>query len=378
MFNLLERDLLQIIDCVKNKKVVVYGADICVRDVIQKLQCLDIEVSYCVDDKLDDVQVSLEVKDVFSLFLEKDDFYVLIAKENREDCAKILEGIGLKFYTDFNSINRAGFLMRFNESPLDVNLGYGMQMEKHGIKIYGNKEKAKNVIAILGGSTSDPCHYPWKSWGECLWELTKEEYAVVVGAVAGYDSSQEVIKLLRDIIPLKPDLIISYSGVNDTMYNQSYINNYQKYLFNVLEQLKPGDKWGICKKDGRVCYGVKNEITYAERWVSSQRIMHAIAGEFGISYKAFFQPTLYTKRRGIRDEELYYYSDSLDMKKRIKYTQQVRELIKENKFDYIEDATGWLDDYDGLFFDFAHVKEQGNRYIAEKVYRYIFGRREEE
>ena len=376
MFNVSELDLLQIISVAESKKIILYGSDRVTENIINKLKCLDVEVAYCVDDNLSDIQVSVEVKDIYSLVLEEDEFYVYIAKEDRGRCGEVLEGLGLEFYGDYNSIYRANMLYIFDEIPLDVNLGYGMQKEKEGIKIFGNIDTAKYVIAILGGSTSDPCAYTWKSWGECLWEYNKDEWAVIVAAVIGYSSSEEILKLLRDIIPFRPNLVISYSGVNDFFYDKAYINDYQNYLYGILNKSMSNDRWGGMRQKSVVCTGVRRELSTAERWLNNQRIMHAISVEFGIEYKCFFQPLLYTKYRGINDEKLFYYHDSAGMQRRIHYTQQIRELLEESPLEFIEDATGWLDDYDGLFFDYAHMKEQGNRYIAEKVYKCLFLQKE--
>ena len=373
-------DIWRIMQSVHNRKVILYGTGVYANDVVQKLRCLDIDVAYCVDDDLSNVQVSIEVKDVYSLMFEKEDFYVFIAKKDRKRCAQILNEIGLEFYRDFNSIINAKAMQQFvNESLLDVNLGYTMPFQGtdgQGIKIFGDINKAKYIIAILGGSTSDASIYPWKSWGEYLWEYDKDDWAIVVGAVAGYSSSEEVIKLIRDIIPLKPDLIISYSGVNDPNYRYPYVNGYQSFLFNKLKLLRLKDAYGNHSKMGdKICYGIQNGMTYAERWVHNQRIMHSIAEEFGIQYKAFFQPALYTKCRREKDEMMLDYMDDRGFN-RTEYVQQVKKQIKEQELDFIVDATDWLDAYDGLFYDWFHVENLGNKYIAEKMYQYLFKARE--
>ncbi len=382
MFYITGNDLWRILKSVQDKKLILYGTGVYANEVIKKLQCLDIEVAYCVDDDFSNIEVSIEIRDVYSLLLEKEDFYVFIAKKDRKKCAVMLQEIGLKFYQDFNSIVNARAMHPFiDEFLLDVHLGYTLPFQEtvgKGVKIYGDINTAKYTIAILGGSTSDPCNYPWKSWGELLWEYHKKDWAVVVGAVAGYSSSEEVIKLIRDIIPIRPNLIISYSGVNDPLYQYPYVNNYQRFLYNKLCRLKVKDAYGASTIGEQVCYGVTSEISYAERWINNQRIMHSIAKEFDIEYKAFFQPTLYTKCRGESDEEVFLYAEHVGLSDRILYTQQVIEYIKELDLDFIKDATCWLDDYDGLFYDCVHVEELGNKYIAEKIYKYFFERKDEE
>lgn len=370
-----ELDIWRIIKSTYDRKVVLYGVGCYAEETIQKLRCLDIEVAYCVDDEINSPVVSVEVKDVYSLLLETEPFYVLIAQKDRKQCALILEGLGLRFGKDYNSISSARVMVDMtDEFLLDTNFGYTLPLRKTkgtGVRVFGDVSSAKHVIAILGGSTSDPCVYPWKSWGECLWEYNPEELAVIVGAVAGYSSAQEVIKLIRDILPMHPNLIISYSGVNDLKDDFAYVNSYQKVLFEKLNKMKLKDLYGDSVIGSKVCYGVKSEAEYSERWITNQRMMHAIAQEFEISYIAFFQPALYTKRRGEKDEALWGHMRKSLVPEWEKYTQAVCCWIEKEKKDYVVDATHWLDEYDGLFYDRAHMEEQGNQYIAEKIYQYL-------
>lgn len=373
MFLVNEKDLLKIIESVTGKKVIVYGANDTAIDVIQKLRCIDIDVAYCVEDVFEDISVSLEVRDIYSLLLEKMPFFVIITKENREECAKVLDGLGLKFVYDYNSVFAAGNMYCFADMPLDVNLGFGMRGEAEGVKICGDLKNAKYKIAILGASTTAPVFYPWKSWGEFFWEYNKEEWAVIIGAAPAYNSSQEIIKLLRDIIVLQPDLIISYSGMCDSSFMEGYADRYTRYLYDELKKMKLKNRVGEPKTDYSVCYGVKDDCDNAEKWVNNQKIMHAIAKEFDIEYRAFFHAALYTKFRHEKDEEVYYYCNAYSMKKKMEYTKRVKDILAGQNLDFIEDATMWLDDYDGLFFDHFHLHEEGNRRVAEKVYQSIFG-----
>lgn len=54
---------------------------------------------------------------------------------------------------------------------------------------------------------------------------------VICGGVAGYRSSEELFKLIRDGFDFKPDIVLNYSGFND-LYLQEYpyINFYMKQI----------------------------------------------------------------------------------------------------------------------------------------------------
>ena len=337
---------------------------------------MDVSVAYCVDDDLSNIVVPTEVKDVYSLLLEEEPYYVLIAKENERSCAKILEGIGLEFYRDFNSVMRASILHPLEDALLlDATFGYTMPLKNtngQGIRVFGNIDKAEFVVAILGGSTSDPCFYPWKSWGELLWEYHPEKWAIIVGAVVGYTSSEEVVKLLRDILPLNPYLIINFSGTNEALRKKRYVTPYQEKLFQQIKMLRPKDVWCDNEMGDVVCLGVQGVISAAEGWIMNQRTIHAIAEEFGIKHRTYLQPSLYTKQRGLQDEEIFAYSEikysAYDI---LGFNEQVKNIVSERKLDFIVDATNWFDNEDGLVFDLVHTKERGNRLLAQKVYEDI-------
>ena len=77
-----------------------------------------------------------------------------------------------------------------------------------GFVAYTEKSRAqwqRPIIVILGGSTSDPVLYASKAdaWPQILSQKMREANqpgTVVNGGVGGYSSSQELLKLVRDVI----------------------------------------------------------------------------------------------------------------------------------------------------------------------------------
>lgn len=195
--------------------------------------------------------------------------------------------------------------------------------------------------------------------------------AVVIGAVAGYSSSQECIKMIRDILPRNPNIIISYSGDNESASFTPYVTGYQHELFASLD----------CDRKGGGIYNggmqgiVTGKLTFTmqadENWLRNQCIMHAVATGLGIRHVAFLQSNLVCKKRGAKDEEMFLYCGCENIEARWAYYDTLRSKIKG--VDYIIDATEWLDDADGVLFDHAHALEEGNRIIANRIYDVIFG-----
>jgi hypothetical protein len=79
------------------------------------------------------------------------------------------------------------------------------------------------IILTLGGSTTDGIRRG-HSWPEELSKLMTADGnsgTVVNGGTGGYSSNQELLKLIRDGLEFKPDIVISYSGINDMgKYNE--------------------------------------------------------------------------------------------------------------------------------------------------------------
>ena len=148
---------------------------------------------------------------------------------------------------------------------------------------------AKLKVMVLGGSTS--------TWPGCRWSqdlggiLTEKGWAVMVfnGGMAGYSSSQELTKLLRDAPALRPDIIVVLSGVNDVGFihvlpQTPLVHRYQltvsRYLLDHTDAYENFE------------LGVPSQQEPHEHWLRNTRIMRAIATELEISILTSLQPTM--------------------------------------------------------------------------------------
>lgn len=201
------------------------------------MRCFDISINRAVDyDGYIGEESSIKFVDKYELVYEEEPAALYCVMENGKSLAgRFIDELGFK---------RSRFIFNFNttignfEAFLDANMGYNAAESIHVLKT-GNGKELK--IGILGGSTSDIDLYGEKSWVEYLCDaLGKDKINATfyVGAEKGYCSSQELIKLCRDMILYKPDIIISYSGVNDNplMCNRrnTFITNYQEELFETI------------------------------------------------------------------------------------------------------------------------------------------------
>lgn len=182
-----------------------------------------------------------------------------------------------------------------------------------GFVIYGaqDEDSALRIVA-LGGSTTDPLTEG--NWPEQLEEILKAngvEAQVYNGGVAGYSSNQELLKLIRDVLPLKPDIVISLSGINDlgglhSVKGHPMVHPYQHKILKAIANRTEKPSWLLpnavaaarsltatpesTKID--VGYGPIVRTSPAKQWLLNQRLMHAVTEECGIKFLGILQPTM--------------------------------------------------------------------------------------
>lgn len=333
-------------------------------------------------------------KSIYSLLYydSPQSIFVFLDEISEEYLAKLkMLGIEKKkvyFWRSFDSFHEEG--TAYLIQSLDVNLGYTYKSSspnsEYGFMKYefdtGESEPVR--ILALGGSTTYP-YTRGMCWSQILSQILKENgisHCIYNGGIVGYRVGQEFVKLFRDGLNLKPDIVISYSGVND-MYERKYpLAHYrQKELFKIMVE--------HMERYTNVNYGVPAADSPFESWLKYEKMMKAVCEEFGIKFKAFLQPNLYMvdglKQRSINlmanegvfidsDENTFFVFDEelldLNMREHIKISRDFRNQILK-----VLDSNQWLCNLSGLFdtrqevyIDSCHIFEEGNRIVAEKIY----------
>ena len=221
-----------------------------------------------------------------------------------------------------------------------------------GYCVIGENNKDDYKIMVVGGSTSAIDLYIYESWTEILQKKFRNEGQSVTiynGAVASCYSLQELIKVIRDAHVLKPDLIISYSGVND-------IGETDRYL-------PPG-----------YIDGVKKTRTLFD-WLRNEKYIKNAAEEICAEFVCFAQPHLGLYVQSEKDK----YERMFDETKDLMAADSKHQLkIFSSEYDWIVDLTDVFEGHRNVYIDSCHVTTEGNKIIADAIYMYIvdkFGRK---
>lgn len=286
---------------------------------------------------------------------------------------------------------------------IDPNLGYAIDTNvipeeaiknNFGFVVYSFKETQNpTTFAILGGSSSDSLMFNG-NWPKHFHRLLKARdipHIIYNGAVSGYSSNQELIKLLRDVVHIKNlNHIVVVNGMNDFIdygdltENHPMVHPYQLLQANKLSgnlvsnkftdgPLLPNLIFGLkkiirttIKKDKMIQMGVPRD-NYVSSYADNLIYMNKISEMKGIKFLAFLQPVakliqqMAPESKGLvpDDENQEFLNRSHH------FLNQAKIELREQKF--IRDYTNLFSDDEKVFLDSCHTNEAGSLKLAEKI-----------
>jgi lysophospholipase L1-like esterase len=204
-----------------------------------------------------------------------------------------------------------GYARGLSESRVQDLIKKGYEW-RNGFAIYKNPAapNRRPIILALGGSTTDAVQYG-HSWPEELARLLEKKQiaaTVINGGVGGYSTNQELVKLIRDGLEFEPDIIISYSGVNDRgSYGElphPFVHKYQRSLLEGLVDKRPSlmpNTLALLDRstdlvDGGVkgyTLGVPTTRSYADWYIRNLRLMKAVSKASNADFFGVLQPNAY-------------------------------------------------------------------------------------
>ena len=190
------------------------------------------------------------------------------------------------------------------------------------------------------------------------------------------------MKLSRDVLALKPDIVLSLSGVNDVNLRTSYpehpmIHIYQDLLLKHIVKKEKFFCAGVNTTINGVDYGIKENNEDYLHWIKCIRMMHTVASEFNIDFLAFLQPMLGLGTYKLNEKEKNMLEQpNLEAECRYGLHKSLvsgidkfyKNAQKEaSSYEYIIDIGQSFDGMSDLYTDLSHVNEK-----AMKLLRKLF------
>ena len=208
------------------------------------------------------------------------------------------------------------------------------------------------------------------------------EVVIFNGGIISYGVAQEFLKLSRDVLALKPDIVLSLSGVNDVNLRTSYpehpmIHIYQDLLLKHIVKKENFFCAGVNTTINGVDYGIKENNEDYLHWIKCIRMMHAVTSEYNIDFLAFLQPMLGLGTYKLNEKEKNMLEQpNLEAECRYGLHKSLvsgidkfyKNAQKEaSSYEYIIDIGQSFDGMSDLYTDLSHVNEK-----AMKLLRKLF------
>ncbi len=240
--------------------------------------------------------------------------------------------------------------------------------------VFGNV-KAKTRIMTYGGSTT--CSISGSKWAEFLQQEFRnsgKDVCVFNGGCCGHGSWHELNKMMRDIPTFKPNLVISFSGINDFYWGVN-----PKHPYNNTKLNKEIISTNIFKK---VNFPITTE-DHADVWITRGEYMNAICSAKSSNFLRIIQPTLgFGDYKFDMDDELdrSFYNRINHIGTKIGVDQftgewemlnsfytKLTQVASTRKRNYLFDLTLLFDGLSRKFADYRHPNPDGYRIIAKAI-----------
>lgn len=292
---------------------------------------------------------------------------IVVARLEIED---LMQSLGFEYKKNYYHL---ADLICVPFSHVDPTLGYSRSFNgRIGFELYGNPD-AKYKILTLGGSTTEPVMYFFKSWPQFLFEkMDNKDVCVYNLALGGYDSSQEILKLIRDGMQIQPNIVISYSGYNDYVHmGPDFEDNAHPYISLYMKGFMNGVLGN--SNQMKVSYGVECNKNWSQIWYDNERMMHAICKEMGVEFRAILQPWIANVGKTYIHSDIENKKIKLEKQECVqKFNEFYNEIDKMNIFsEWLLDGRNVFGNASDVFVDRCHVNEKGNSLIADYVYNIL-------
>lgn len=304
------------------------------------------------------------IMDVWELaYANIDTVFVIISETDKyrlQDACELLEDIGLSLgHFDYAGVKIPSYEYKNKRGAIaDSLLGHSEYGEKIGFRVYGKENPDDIKIVVLGGSTSNDGTFRGTCWPKLLYQKligNGINVSVYNGAHCGNRVVEELLRLLRDVYVLKPDYVISMSGVNDS-------SNFPIENRFYMEHMRAKEEQDF---EMEYFHGLQLEESNFEFWCRMEKVMKAAAEAYGAEFLCYLQPMKFGKPDMSLFEECVHHDEKRD-------GYSFRERSSQN--DFYKNLMDLFDNKDDMFIDACHYSEEGKAVLADIVYKDIVGK----
>lgn len=351
------------------RKLVLWSCGVLKKYLLENFGEMKIAVDFIIEEGIDEVEGGPQENFVF----------VALYSGHKEVFEKLRKK-GYKYNQDFILTNLSMYVKDLN--LVDPLLTYSREEKKYpGFVQFGrSEEKECYRVLVLGNSTSEPSIGGMNCWANYLQKELKKELGkdtiIYNGAISGYNSAQEFLKLARDGVKLHPNMVISFSGVNDvdgfgsTVNGFNFLHKYQKRMWDNILNIEGTIPDSIYMRDmNKITYGIESGKKDYVHWINNERKMYAICKEFDIDFIGCLQPMI-TQGEYIVGKEMQELLEDAGVDIRYETAQRMFvEGVKKikKKYKWLIDLTELFRNRTDLYNDHYHYNEVGNKLIAKKV-----------
>lgn len=306
------------------------------------------------------------IESVYELiYKDLDNIAVIMAEWDREKseavCDKLSE-IGF-------CIQKHNYTSIYPKSPrykkgfrvmTDCLLGYSPYADERfpGYVVYGNAKKDDLKIMVLGGSTSTDGFYRSIGWPYFFWKkfYQRKDVTVYNGAMMGHDVVQELLKLLRDIAYIRPDVVISMGGLNNVNVKKNTDNQFcVKEIMEWITAMAPKERY---------ISGVKGDECTYEFWHRNLKVMKAVVESYGAKFFGFLQPMNVAKENPSLFDIITTGEDNEDF-------WVFRERSGKESAPVYQNLINLFDQETEMYIDYCHYSEKANDMLADVVFKTV-------
>lgn len=354
--------------------------------VCKKLGLLHVNVRWIITEHPADNPLGIEEisQDALGERVKPNDAMIVLLQDDYDSAAQFLMERGFRAGWDFRWVKRYGMDNIQSRYMFDPMLGFNTIGSAGSPGFYAAREPraGDKRIVVMGGSSPDPgsmIHESWTNYLQDMLEAAGGGWIAYNGGVMGYSSGQVMVKLMRDAMALKPELVIDFTGnaniipVNKFPFMVDYNLKLAKFFENHeaptvnMKQLEPFVG---------MCFEAKDFDRY-EYWLNHLKTMRYFCTLNGVPYFAFLTPNLLTKREEkLLPEEREYLLNRSFMGRNGLTPQAFRtiargfgELLEKEPQDWLFDLTDIFDnEATTVYEDGLHFNERGNRLVAQAIF----------